>query len=151
MCLVEHAQHVIQELARTRDPDGRIPAIDSVVLLERLRLHRQAGVLLGQVVALLDASCLTQDLPWLGRVIIFRNPGDDWRGAWESWRPYVPYLLRAPLLHHWTDPDLECIERSLLPTGPEAWWNKQAERSAYWLQRAVLVTLREAYDNPGAP
>ena len=69
MCLVEHAQHVIQELARTRDPDSRIPAIDSVVLLERLGLHRQAGRLLGQVVALVDASCLTQDLPWLGRVI----------------------------------------------------------------------------------
>lgn len=150
MPLIEHARHVIRELAETRE-DGRIPEIDSVVLLERLRLHRQAGKLLGSVVSLLDASCLTEDLPWLGRVIIFRNPDDDWSGLWEPWRPYVHYILRAPLLRRWTDEDLARIDGSLMATGPEAWWSEQARRSAYWLQMAVLATLSEAYDGPRAP
>jgi hypothetical protein len=78
MTLTDHAVDTLRELARRRTPNSLLCKIDSVQFLDVLGLDRGSARLLGTVVSLLDVSCLFEGLPWLGRVIIFRSPENDW-------------------------------------------------------------------------
>ena len=146
MPLVEHARLVLGELARIRDQDAHIEPISSTQMLDRLGQSRRAGKNLGNVVALLDAACVEADLPWIGRLIHFSAPKNDFIGKWEFWAPFKSYVVEeAPRLRSWTDADLRRIDEFLdrLPSRPEDWWNACADREAL-LRRVLLVVLKQA-------
>lgn len=151
--LADHAHDVLEVFKRRRDPTNKIRPITSVEMLAALAHNQQAGRNLGNTVALLDAACICADLPWLGRLIDFKTPKDDFTGPWSSWAPYKQYICRsAPSLRQWTDGDFNRIDAEVaaLPQGPEEWWKQQGRNSDVLLCRALLVVLRQAFDEPRA-
>lgn len=152
MKLAEHARCIVDQLARSRESDGRIPRLGAIALMVACgRKPSDYGKVFGQAISLLDAACINEDLPWLGRIVEFEKPANDFAGPWSSWAPYKPYILKAPLVRAWTDADLHRICAALLPNGPDKWWKEQEQHSGAWLQRALLVALRQAYDEPPVP
>lgn len=146
MKLMDHALSVVEELGRRRDADGVICSLSSVEMLDALDLGRQSGKLLGSIVSLLDVACLSQDLPWIGRLIAFRGSADDFSGPWESWAPFAVHIKRAPALRRWSDDDFVRVRAGLFEGSPEPWWRAQLVHSESWLRRASLVALNAYAD-----
>lgn len=151
--LAEHACRVVDELGQRRDAALKIPSVCSQALLKALGYHENAGKVLGNAVSLLDAVCIGLDFPWLGRVIDFKRSKNDFVGPWASWMPYKEFIVRAALLRQWSDKDLERIRTaaSSFEGNPEAWWIAEIPKQEEWLQRTLLVTLRQAYGQSRRP
>ncbi len=150
MKLAEHGLSIVDELARRRGPDGTIRPVTSVGMLQSLGHDPRAGKNLGRAVALLDAACLEEGLPWLGRLILFENASDDFAGL--SWAPFKPYIVEsAPRRRQWSDADFARIRSAtlLLPPDPEKWWKDRLRDGESSLLRALLAVLHQTYD-PGA-
>jgi hypothetical protein len=136
LSLVEHATGVLAEFARRRGVDSTVPPVSSVEMLHALGQNPRAGKNLGNVVSLLDAACISEDLPWIGRLIVFKRPRDDFLGIWASHRQAI---VRAPRLWSWSDADLTRIRSRFarLPPNPEQWWQNSPSQSSFWLERAL--------------
>ena len=145
--LTEHARLVLTEFASLRDQDGFISPIASTEMLDRLDQSRRAGKNLGNVASLLDAACAKTDLPWIGRLILFSKPDDDFVDQWGFWAPFKVYIVeRAPRARNWIDSDFRAIDEVLdsLPRTPQQWWDACEDREAL-LRRVLSVTLKHAH------
>lgn len=126
----EHARLVIEQLARRRRPDGTIASIASVDLIEACGYNPgHYAKAYGQAISLLDATCLLQDLPWLGRLVVFKNAKDDLPGPWAPWRAHMPEIVAAPLRKRWSADELNRISAALPSTGADAWWREHEPQS----------------------
>jgi hypothetical protein len=74
----------------------------------------------GQAISLLDATCLLLDLPWLGRLVVFKNAKDGLPGPWAPWRVHMPEIVGAPLKKRWSADELNRISAAV--AGCDAWW-----------------------------
>jgi len=120
MKLIGHACRIVDELGKRRTPDGLIDAIGSVELIRGCGLApSHYGKVFGQAIALLDAACVTAELPWLGRLVICQTPVNDFQGIWA---PHRREIVNAPLTWRWTDGDLDRIREKIPRIGPNKWW-----------------------------
>lgn len=151
--LAEHALSIVDVLANRRSQSGQIATMTSVEMLNALKHDARAGKNLGNAVSLLDAACLTANVPWVGRLIVFRTAADDFVGPWASWAPFKPYIVEhAPRQRRWSDEDINKIRDVLpsLPANPESWWNEQLHECDTWLLAALRVILQQACGDPNA-
>ena len=154
LTLAGHALEIVDELARRRGTDGTILPVSSVEMLKSLGHDPRAGKNLGNAVSLLDAACLTSDVPWLGRLILFKAAADDFVGPWLYWAPFKRYIIEcAPRERQWSDADLSRIRSAIpsLPPNPETWWNERLSEGDSCLRNALLVVLKQAYHLPQLP
>jgi hypothetical protein len=128
--------------------------MSSLEMLRALGQKSSAGVNLGRAVALLDAACAKEDLPWLGRIVIFDNAADDFVGVWSDWAPFRPFIVdAAPRSKQWSAEEFARLHAVLptLPADPNSWWEEAAKDSDAWLRRVLLVVLRQAYGSTTTP
>lgn len=137
MKLIGHANRIVDELGKRRTPEGLIDAIGSVDLIKGCGLTpSHYGKVFGQAVALLDAACVTAELPWLGRLVIFQKPVNDFQGIWARHRKEI---VNAPLTWRWTDSDLDRIREKIPRIGPNKWWADAKTTESEFLKRALAA------------
>ena len=139
MTLVEHANTILDYLATSRRPDGRIPAVTSSELLKATgRNPSPMAETYAHTNSLLDFASMKADLPLIGRLVIFDH-GDDPTGPWANWLPFESLLYySAPRLKAWSDEDIEAIRSELKPGTPAALWAEIEDESAAWLEKALV-------------
>jgi hypothetical protein len=138
MTLVEHANVILNYLAKSRRPDDRIPAVTSVELLKATdRNPPDYAVTYGQANSLLDLASMKANLPLIGRLVTFDH-SDDPKGPWANWLPFESLLYySAPRLKAWSDGNIELIRSELKPGTPAALWSEIENESAVWLAKAL--------------
>ena len=134
------SRQVIAALRGRRSSNGTIPAIGSVELLESLGYQpSHYAVALGQAASLLDAACLIQHLPWLGRLVVFGGKRPEFEGVWAPWAPHMATIIEAPAIRSWSDQDLVRVSTGLPHVGAAKWWQDRELQSSALLQEALIA------------
>jgi hypothetical protein len=139
----EHARKTIQELARRRQSDKTIDPITSVELLHSLGYTpSHYAKVYGQVVSLLDVTCVCQELPLIGKLVKFGHADDDVGDEWSLWRPHMAEIEAAAMAKQWTDQDIQKILDNFPNVSAKKWWKQNQIKSAELLQSALSVVRR---------
>jgi formate-dependent nitrite reductase cytochrome c552 subunit len=118
-----------------------IDAVGSVDLIKGCGLTpSHYGKAFGQAVALLDAACVTAELPWLGRLVIFQTPVNDFQGIWA---PHRQEIVNAPSTLRWTNNDLDRIREKIPGIGPNRWWATAMKTKDELSERALAVARKD--------
>lgn len=110
----EHARSAIEILRSRMRFDGVISPIDFVDFA-RFSGYQPShyAKAYGQAVSLLDATCLTEGLPWVGRLLQFSKKHSDVQGPWAIWDQHMPEILAASRTKRWSVGELQHISKSL--------------------------------------
>lgn len=138
MRLIDHANDILDFLARRRDAEHRIAPIANAELLVAMgKRPADYAVAYGQANSLLDIASMEADQPLIGRLILFDHC-DDPTGAWANWLPFGSLLYHStPRLKTWSDADLAAIRTRLKLGRPSDLWKAMEDESEVWLRRAL--------------
>ena len=139
----ELADRLVAELSKRRNGNGKVAPVASCEIMKKCGYEpRRYGRAFGQAASLLDAACILADLPWLGRLVLFKTKREDNIGPWQEWQPYMTELIEAPAHRIWLVSDFSRIREHIPAQGAAKWWREKELESQTMLDRALNTVRR---------